>query len=129
MKTILELACESETRQKTKERRTKQKKTKRRKTKENERNDSTNDEIALRINFVKKFSLKRDSKKLKTFLTNVLNIITMFLNMNDENDENNCVLSEDFEITSDDVNKNDDEIRSKRRTTRIASRLFFFFDK
>jgi hypothetical protein len=46
--------------------------------------------------------------------------------MNDENDENNCVSSENFEITNDDVDENDDEIRSKKKITRIVLRFFFF---
>jgi hypothetical protein len=45
--------------------------------------------------------------------------------MNDESDENNCVSSEDFEIKNDDVDESDDEIRSKEKTTRVASRFFF----
>jgi hypothetical protein len=45
--------------------------------------------------------------------------------MDDESDENNCVLSEDFEITNDDVDENDDEIRSKKRTTKVVFRFFF----
>jgi hypothetical protein len=49
--------------------------------------------------------------------------------MNDESDENNCVSSEDFEITNDDVDESDDEIRSKEKTTKIVFRFFFFFDK
>jgi hypothetical protein len=47
---------------------------------------------------------------LKTFFTNTSNIIIMSLSINDENNENNCVSSEDFEITNDDVNESNDEI-------------------
>ncbi len=57
---------------------------------------------------------------MTTFFTNASDIITMFLIMNDESDENNCVSSEDFEITSDDVDESYDEIQSKKKTTRVV---------
>jgi hypothetical protein len=52
-------------------------------------------------------------------------IMTMSLNMNDENDDDNRVESEDFETTSDDVSENDDEIRSKKKIMRFDFRFFF----
>jgi hypothetical protein len=103
----------------------KENETKKNETKKNKRNDNTNDLIALWINSAKKFSLKRDLKKLKTFFTNASDVITMFLNMNDENDENNYVSNENFKITNDDVDEIDNEIWSKEKTTKIVLRFFF----
>jgi hypothetical protein len=92
-------------------------------TKKIELNDNTNDDEALWINSVNKLSSKWIMKQ-SSFFKNVLNIMIIFFNVNKNYIEIDYNANENFETINDDVNENDDEIWSKKKSTKI---VFWFF--
>jgi hypothetical protein len=44
----------------------------------------------------------------------------MFFNLDEDHNEIDCDANENFETINDDVNENDDEVRSKEKSTEIA---------
>jgi hypothetical protein len=93
---------------------------KRTETKKSESSDKTKGETALLISFVNKFSSRRIFEELETFFINVSNIMIKLLNVNDDSDRDDCTTSEDSKTMSEGVNEEDDEIRSKKKSTKIA---------
>ncbi len=59
--------------------------------------------------------------KSSSFFKNAFDIIIIFLNVDENQDEIDDDASEDSETLNDDVNKNDDEVRSKKKSTNIVS--------
>jgi hypothetical protein len=94
-------------------------------TKENESDDNMNDDETLWISSANKFS-SRWIVRSSSFFKNVSNIMIIFFNLDEDHNEIDCDANEDFEIINDDVNENDDEIRSKKKSTKIALWFFFF---
>ncbi len=56
-----------------------------------------------------------------SFFKNVLNIIIISFNVNDDHDEINCDANENSKTINDDVNDDDDDVRRKRKSTKIVS--------
>ncbi len=57
--------------------------------------------------------------KQSSFFKNVSNIIIIFFNLDEDHNEIDCDANENFETINDDVNENDDEIQSKKKSTKI----------
>ncbi len=58
--------------------------------------------------------------KSSSFSKSVFNIIIIFFNVDEDHDGIDDDASEDSKTIDDDVNENDDEIRSKKKSTKIA---------
>jgi hypothetical protein len=52
---------------------------------------------------------------------NVSDIMIIFFNLDENHNEIDCDANEDFETINNDVSENDDEIRPRKRSTKIAS--------
>ncbi len=55
---------------------------------------------------------------------NVSDIMIIFFNLDENHNEIDCDANEDFETINNDVSENDDEIRPRKRSTKIASWFF-----
>jgi hypothetical protein len=87
------------------------------------RDDNTNEEMKSWNRF-KKFSSQRISIEFEISFNNVFDMIANFFNVIEDNDEkNDCFANNDS--TSENVKKDDDEARSKEKSTKIA--FWFFF--
>jgi hypothetical protein len=58
--------------------------------------------------------------KQSSFFKNVSNIIIIFFYVDDDHDEIDCDANEDSKTINDDVNENDNKIRSKKKLTKIV---------
>ncbi len=68
---------------------------------------------------------KNETTSLTIFFINALDLMIKSLNANDDNDENDCVASENSKTMSEDVNEKNDEFRSKKRTMKVVFQFFF----
>ncbi len=55
-----------------------------------------------------------------SFFKSALNIITIFLNVDDDHDEIDCDANENSETIDDDVSDDDDDVRRKKKSTKIV---------
>jgi hypothetical protein len=55
-----------------------------------------------------------------SFYKNVLNITIIFFNVDDDHDEINCDANENSKIINDDVNDDDNDVRRKKKSTKIV---------
>jgi hypothetical protein len=82
------------------------------------RSDNTNEKKKTWNRF-KKFSSQRILIEFEISFNNVFDMIASFFNVIENNNEKNDWFAND-DSTSEDIKKNDDEIRSKKKSTKIV---------